>query len=274
MIEPSQEYPIQKHLPPVKIPLGIRLIGRMFAPIIRWRRDRKHRYLEKKILPVLLRDIKKCQSRRELEQLLGRPICVLAGKDGGSGYSPTGELIVPDIAEIYEAKGCHIDMWFKDNQIKEVYGSVRVSAWDAVVGLSAHVARAKRAKKHSKRLNSMSPHEEKEILEKPLSLETFRLFLDTYFLLDENETSRIPDLFKIIESSDKYTRLADLKEVLRKTEKVRKVYQGDTGIPLAVREFALLLASVDTEKREELLGPFLIPDDIELIEKHENLVEK
>ena len=57
--------------------------------------------------------------------------------------------------------------------------------------------------------------EEEEILDKELNIETFMLFLKTYFPWADKDSnvSRIPELLDFIKYSGRYTKLVDLKDI-------------------------------------------------------------
>ena len=65
----------------------------------------------------------KCQTRNELEQVLGKPKYVLKG-DGFSIGS-----FVPDRVESYQKRGCVIELWFKGERFHSDSGFVPYTAW-------------------------------------------------------------------------------------------------------------------------------------------------
>ncbi len=72
----------------------------------------------------------KCQTRNELEQVLGKPKYVLKG-DGFCIGS-----FVPDRVESYQKRGCVIELWFKGERFHSDSGFVPYTAWDIASGLA------------------------------------------------------------------------------------------------------------------------------------------
>ena len=284
MIEPSKEFPVLEEFPRARVPFVIRLsngsaiirlIFLIFGPVIRWWRGKIRLKINERILPRLISDIGKCQNRLELEKLLGKPKYVLTGK-GFESYPPAGGIMVPDIVEIYLKKRCRIDVHFKDNRLESICGMGQMSPWDSVVGVPWEIEARRQEKKHKSKMRSMSDREEKEILDKELNLETFKLFLETYFPMCQKKLveSLLPKLFDFVQTSGKHSKLVDLKEILQKTEKARKSFHSEMQSPNPVTKFAVAYAFIYPEMREKFLGHFLTPVHVKLIEKYEHLVKK
>jgi uncharacterized Zn finger protein (UPF0148 family) len=73
-----------------------------------------------------LEQVTRCESRAELEQLLGEPLYAVDAKAvGREGFA--------DVIECYESEGCCIDLWFKDDRLANVSGFVKPTLWDMVL---------------------------------------------------------------------------------------------------------------------------------------------
>ena len=117
-------------LPPMKIPVHVRLCHFLFGGIVcRWRRCITER--RKSRTKRALTAVKNCCSRYELDRWLGKPLVVVRG----AGYKvkePDSSTVIPDTVEHYLHKGVRITIWFKDDQLVGVVGWPEVTPWDIV----------------------------------------------------------------------------------------------------------------------------------------------
>jgi len=275
MIVPSKEYPVLNQRPPMKTPPSVRVLGRMFAPLIRCWRAALMAGIDKWILPNLMQQGHNCSNRDELEQLLGKPRYVLSG-DGYSVGSRDAESIKPDLVEVYQTKGCAMEVVFKDDRPITLFGWAAMTPWDAVASTRSHIRDVKRQRKHGKKLQSfIGSKKEQEILAKELNLETFRCFLQTYFWqpLGPEDESSVIKLYEYVKASGSYRTLADLKAILEKTEKLWQARREYGTCYSATGEFAMLYALVHPEAEEAFQGVFFHPDMLAYRKKYMGLTE-
>jgi hypothetical protein len=76
-IEPS-EAPVSNAEPPAEIPLFTRMIARSLGFLIRPLRRKQHSWADSH-LDSIVNNVKRCQDRRALENLFGRPFLVVTG---------------------------------------------------------------------------------------------------------------------------------------------------------------------------------------------------
>ena len=135
MIAPAKDVEILQSRPLGKEPSGItRVLGRMFAPLVRAVRVRRRATAEAR-LRFLVEGAQRCEARDDLERVMGAPVHVLSG----AGYKVAGhdgEAFAPDRVECYEAEGCSVELLFRDGGLGGILGYVPWSDWDAVSGLA------------------------------------------------------------------------------------------------------------------------------------------
>jgi hypothetical protein len=104
--------------------LGKRIVHR-FQEL---RHNHKHAILERMVL-----DAKQCESRQNLEEILGKPKYALDGKLYKIGPRG-GEESRPDCVEVYSIRGCTFDvLFFPKQQRHEVFGAVLPSSIDMLL---------------------------------------------------------------------------------------------------------------------------------------------
>jgi hypothetical protein len=275
MIVPSKEYPVLNERPPMEIRRSVHVLGSVFAPLIRCWRAAVMARVNKWVLPNLMEQGHNCCNREELEQLLGKPRYVLSG-DGHSVRSRTAEPVKPDLIEVYQTKGCIMEVVFKDDRPITLLGWAAMTPWDAVVSTPFHIRDVKRQRRHRKKLQSfIGSKKEQEVLAKELDPETFRCFLQTYFwqpLRPEDESSVIK-LCEYVAGSGNYRTLGELKVILEKTAKLRQAYRDYGTCYSATGEFAILYALVHPEAEETFQGVFFHPDMLTHLKKYTPLTE-
>jgi hypothetical protein len=276
MIEPSKDLLIPHERPPVKVGRWHKSVGCLFAPFIRWQRARVRARIHRFTLPPLLRAMNQCEDRSELEKLLGKPkFKDMKGDDDLQQRSGVGDKMIRDVCEVYETKRCHIYLFFKNGHLYGISGCERVTPWDVVAGIPWEIEKEKQEKLLRKRLKSLSSTEEREILQKNIVIQTFKLFLQTYLPWDIkiHDDPNILKLYSFIEKTGAYGNLSDLKEVLRRSDKAYKAFSKEMRSYTTVAEFAVRYAFCHPEIREKLSAFFLHPDIIHLIKKYDDLVE-
>ena len=114
----------------MKNPRWVWLCGRVFSPFVRrWRIPARARAESR--LHHLMNGLRQCETRDELERLLGKPKYALQGDLFLSGS------FVPDRAETYEKDGCLIDLLFENDHLHSASGCVPYTAWDLTSGLAS-----------------------------------------------------------------------------------------------------------------------------------------
>ncbi len=109
----------------------VRLCVVVFRPMVcLWLAIRQRKKVA--LVNAKLDELARCRGREELEQLLGRPVYAVDGKSCGA-LLEGGTQETPDLIECYESEGCCIDLWFKDDQLVDVSGFVKPTAWDFVL---------------------------------------------------------------------------------------------------------------------------------------------
>jgi hypothetical protein len=91
-------------------------------PLIRWSLRIREARLEGKVR-ALLDEVRRCQTRVDLERLLGPPQYALAGCGFRAG------AVSPDSVESYAKNGCRIEVLFREGRLWAVTGSADYSAW-------------------------------------------------------------------------------------------------------------------------------------------------
>ena len=271
MIVPSKEYPVLHELPGREIPRSVRVLGRMFAPLIRCWRAAVMVRINKRIVPNLIQRAWNCKNREELESLLGKPTYVVRGVDC-NGPERNRMPADPDVFELYETRGCTIHLGFKDDKLISISGSAQMTDWETVVSTPFHIRAVRRQRRHRKKLESfIGSKKEQEILAKELSLETFSCFLQTYFwqLLGPKDERLVAKLYEYIKGTGKYRTIGDLKEILGKTENERAHARTFS----AAGEFALLYVLVHPEAEEAFQGVFFHPLTLTRLKKYTPLTE-
>jgi len=271
MIEPTKKITDFKIFPQ-KIPFRVRFFGIVFRPFVRYCRRRKKADIFKHTLPNLMEKVQRCCCRAELEKILGKPKYVLRG-DNFISYSPNGEILVPKFVETYIKKGCQIDIWFSHDRMIHFTGSLFISPWDKISGITCDNNLDKKEKNHKRNFLSFSKDKEKKMLDEDINLDNFKEFLKIYFPERNNPVDEklIPQIFNILKSTNKYSKLSDLKKILQRTSKAHKALCNEIKFYSVASEFVTILAFTHPEIRE---GTNLISQiHVDLIKKFEHLIE-
>lgn len=133
MILPAVSVPRLLVRPPLKSPpalceIVIQVFGGLIRPLYvrRWQR-RVQRCHE------LQKAIGNCSSRDTLEALIGRPRYSLDGT-GFRMSHPDSDAIVPDFVEVYQTRGCQVDLWFERGVGTLKLVMPEVTWWDLILG--------------------------------------------------------------------------------------------------------------------------------------------
>ena len=258
----------------LKIPFRIKVISIIFGPFLRYWRQKQLSMIYRRFLPKLLNKVKHCHTQSDWEKFLGKPKRIMNPNDFyGDNYYPSSVKNKPDTVIMYIKRKCNIFLHLKDNQIVYLSGAAMLSPWDFC---------AKTKNKCMKKVQAFFNKEE-EVLSKDLDSENLRLFLKNYFSKSNDiiDDVFIPIILDEINLSGKYKTLADLKEILRKTNKIRKALHQDGWGAIASCEFIRLYSYVHPEILEnkhlkQLLRNYSDNDLIEkqkYFEKFKHLIE-
>ena len=132
-VEPRCELPLRSMRPP----LGVTWWQRMLSPIARllWQRTRRAEYdARAQHAARLVREVADCNSRSEIESLLGPPRYALEGTHFSAWSASVNEKRVPDRVEVYEHDGCTIDIWYDGSKAIFMTGAAMPDVWDLVCG--------------------------------------------------------------------------------------------------------------------------------------------
>ncbi len=271
MIEQSNNMSVLNEKPFQAVNRKIRIIGYSLSPFIRFWRNKKHVRTNDRILPDILNHIQLCQNRTDLEKFIGKPKYIISGEY--FSCNSKNKTIISDIVEHYEHKGCEIKLWFKNKRLIHITGSVLLTVWDRVAGLSGEIDSIKKKKKHQKALQYLPEGDEKKLLVKELNLDSFNMFLETYFPECSNPADKdlIAEIYAILHAYEIYSQISDLKEILLKTKKARFILNTEYGFDSVAMEFLMLLAIIHPEicKKTHLLAPL----HVKSIEKLKHLIE-
>jgi len=127
---PDYRLPIRAHRPPLR--LRGRWLARLCILLFRPRVGRWLEWREERIklrIAQKMKAIRTCKRREEYEKVLGRPVFMITGKGLGTRLSD-GALASPDLIEYYESAGCSIGLFFKDDRIREITGSMNPTTLD------------------------------------------------------------------------------------------------------------------------------------------------
>jgi hypothetical protein len=105
------------------------------APLMRRLNTARYKRMRKRLAKILAA-ASRCQTRDELEAVLGRPKYSLSPNTCGM-VDLTGKSRHPDHVEVYLVSGCTVDMWFflSEGQF-ELLGSPCMTLTDIVLGHS------------------------------------------------------------------------------------------------------------------------------------------
>jgi len=218
----------------------IKMIAYIFGPFIRYWRRKQLSIIYERILPRLLNEAKQCHKQTDWEKFLGKPKRIMNPDDiYSNSYYPLWVKNKPDTVIMYVKKKCNIFLHLNNNQIVYLSGAAKLSPWD-IYG---------RTKDKCKRKLHVLSEKEEELLSKDIDSESLRLFLQTYFSKPSGmiDDVFIPIILDEINLSGKYNSLADLKELLRKTKKIRQALQQDGWGAIASCEFIRLYSYVHPE---------------------------
>ncbi len=129
MIHPKPGLPVLHERPPLNPSTWVRFACRAFRPIVRFLRRWRQRVLDGRLSNLLTR-VGRCDSRTELEQLLGQPQYALAGHLFSSTPAEGRPTTHPEQVESYAVRGCRIELWFTGGRVSSLCGFVDSSPWD------------------------------------------------------------------------------------------------------------------------------------------------
>lgn len=129
MIAPRQDFELLTERPPM--PLGT--FTRLLRPIRAILRpfDRRNDDALNAQLSALLSDVVRCETRDELEALIGKPDYAMVG-DVFATTTPDGVTSHPDLVESYSRGRMRIELWFVAGQLQDQMGFLMPTAWDVL----------------------------------------------------------------------------------------------------------------------------------------------
>lgn len=131
MIAPREDLEFLSERPRLNIGWHIKLYGRLFRRYLKPWRDRVHsRCLDK--LETLLAAVSRCETRQEIEEILGLPKYAMHGNCCGVQLAEDSEIIRPDCVEVYESDELSTEIWFKDGKSWRTSGYITPNGWDIV----------------------------------------------------------------------------------------------------------------------------------------------
>ena len=140
-IHPS-EVPVAMRTAPFRVPGSVRLMAALFGPVVRTRRRRAREEAEKDLRGAL-DAVCRCNSRTELEAVLGPPSEVLSGHIGFRTVSLDGEELIPDRVERYSRQGFTVELWFLGTELRNLGGHIPWTTWDVAAGLNMPSSRVR-----------------------------------------------------------------------------------------------------------------------------------
>ncbi len=131
MIKPSSKIKRIKQFPARRnVSLWIKIVRKHFSPYVNRWLDKKRHHIHANIIPDMFLKIGNCKDRAELEKIIGEPIFALEGGEGFNETLPDGEVIIPDVVEIYIQNGYRIDVWFLNEKIHAMTGCEDFYPWE------------------------------------------------------------------------------------------------------------------------------------------------
>jgi len=140
VIAPKPDIPVLPERPPIHYPSWVHHLGHLAGPLVRPIR-RRARQRECRELEDLLKRASACDTRAELEMVIGQPKYVLDGR-GYDSRGFDGRDLVPDKVEVYAKGNCVIEITFDGQRQHSFIGYVKPSAWDRASRLAPPAAPA------------------------------------------------------------------------------------------------------------------------------------
>ena len=81
-------------------------------------------------LQEVLKLARDCQSREELEALMGKPRYALDGNLYSKVPMASGDFVQPDVVEVYELDNCGIELMFNDGKFIGMLGMPLPTTWE------------------------------------------------------------------------------------------------------------------------------------------------
>lgn len=136
MIEPSGNLVPLSSRPPIQTPAWQRCVGAIASPFVR--RSIQSNYPNRlNRLSEVLGLARQCNTRDELESLLGPPKYVLDGNSYSSIPTDTNRQQQPELVEVYELDNCGIELMFRDGRMIEMIGIPMPTNWEIATGALA-----------------------------------------------------------------------------------------------------------------------------------------
>ena len=129
MIAPLENIELLTERPPLSLGVFYRFL-RPFRSMMR-RFDQRNDDALNQELSALLSDVSLCESRDDLEALLGRPNYAMVGSAFGTS-SREGVTTHPDLVECYTRGRLCVDLWFRDGRLDQHMGYLMPTAWDVL----------------------------------------------------------------------------------------------------------------------------------------------
>ena len=133
-INPVPGLPLRTDRPPMaELSRVIRVLAWLLRPLILPHLRRSYSRAQER-LSELMKAASRCNSRKELEIVLGAPAYALDG-DGFGQEEPDGSMSSPDHVESYLRDRVVIDLWLRDNKAYAMSGFVMWSPWELAMNL-------------------------------------------------------------------------------------------------------------------------------------------
>ncbi len=263
MIEAAEDILVRDEMPASKAMGGFsKLVKGVFAPVLRRWRKWRCGYLMRSVAAPMLRAAGKCETRTELEGILGKPKFALRnGRMRTSEEDNAGVL-----TEVYEARGCVFFLNFREGRLENMSGSVEASLWDYSI---------ERVRRRAFLLKSR----EERFLRRGIDMDSFAEFLKRY-LSYRGGTDTPWELRRFIEHLDErgmFRTLGDLKEVIDKTNAAFGVFSREMRCASSISDFETryFLMHKDERRLPDTAGRAQVDGEIlALFEKYEHLVER
>jgi len=128
MILQESDVDVLDKMPACEPSIFVRICCFVFCPFVSRLRE-QHRILKESKLEAHLRHVQACADRADVKQLLGNPRFAVQGR-GFEAQREDGELLEPDVVEMYFTNGYVTSLWFKEGTLCHISAWVEVTSWD------------------------------------------------------------------------------------------------------------------------------------------------
>ena len=136
MITPA-DGELRDERPPMRISLAVKCLTRLFPAIVRKRSEARHLRLEREAIR-LVRQVRACRDRVELERLVGKPAYFMLGTNYGWKSPGSAEWNRPTQVEVYRSRGLIVELLFPRGHDFDTCAYPEPTPWSLAASLIEH----------------------------------------------------------------------------------------------------------------------------------------